>query len=116
MSYSPTSRPAGTFGLSFDCTRCQAETLKSPVFLLNDETGETAPYGTGCAAVLLGWATSPATAPADFDRRLHRAMELRKARLLTAERMATQAAIANPTKESIALAKSLRAELQELCS
>ena len=54
MAHTLTNRPKSHFGMRPDCSRCDAETLKRPVYL-TDAAGHGAyAYGTHCAAVTLG--------------------------------------------------------------
>jgi len=51
--YQITQRPKSHIGMRPDCQRCESQALKNPVYLTTDGIGAT-PYGTHCAAVLLG--------------------------------------------------------------
>lgn len=54
--------PRSAFGKEHDCARCPAESLKRPVWL-NGPAGAQ-PFGTRCAAILLGLVPEAATEPA----------------------------------------------------
>ena len=113
-TYRPTNAPVGTFDLAVDCAECGAESLKNPVWLENGN-GPVA-FGSGCAAVKMGWATDRDNAPsrAQFDRRYYRVLEERKRQVVRDELAARKEASANPTKETISKAKALRAEFKRL--
>ena len=106
-SYRPTAAPAGSAFVAQNCSECGHEELKNVVWL-TDGNGPV-PFGSGCAAVKLGWATTRENAPtkAAFDRRYYQALKDRASELLKAEREARQAG-------NLELSEALTAEVRAI--
>jgi hypothetical protein len=85
-NYRPTGAPVGSKGIAHDCAECGHPELKNVVWLTDGSAAR--PYGTGCAALKLGWARTRTDGPtkAAFDRRYYRALQDEAHRLLRAER------------------------------
>lgn len=77
--YTPTNRPAGAAFTAFDCVECGHPELAAPVFLLDHQTGLVSPYGTGCAAELLGLPKSATRATLDRKAEALKAAATQKA-------------------------------------